>query len=224
MIAAAGWRESKGLAAVELALVGLIFAADWAHFIPFSKTPFLLLLGWGSLWLRKVGWRGVGLSRYRSWATTLGLGVLGGVLLEAQELFLTQPLLVWITGQQPNLSDFQMLIGNLKLTLMVLALAWTLAAFGEEMVYRGYLMNRVADLGNRTRGAWLVSLVMVNIAFGLAHTYQGLTGVVEAGVDGLILGVFYMRTGRNLAVPIIAHGVQDTVDVLLIFLGKYPGM
>jgi hypothetical protein len=25
------------------------------------------------------------------------------------------------------------------------------------------------------------------------------------------------------SVPIVAHGVQDTIDVLLIFLGKYPG-
>jgi hypothetical protein len=25
-------------------------------------------------------------------------------------------------------------------------------------------------------------------------------------------------------VPIIAHGVQDSIDFVLIFLGKYPGM
>jgi len=29
--------------------------------------------------------------------------------------------------------------------------------------------------------------------------------------------------GRKLAVAIVAHGVQDTIDVLMIFLGKYPG-
>jgi membrane protease YdiL (CAAX protease family) len=30
--------------------------------------------------------------------------------------------------------------------LLFVALSWTLAAFREEMVYRGYLMNRVAGL------------------------------------------------------------------------------
>ena len=30
--------------------------------------------------------------------------------------------------------------------------------------------------------------------------------------------------GRNLAVPIVAHGVTDTADFLLIFLQQYPGM
>jgi membrane protease YdiL (CAAX protease family) len=41
---------------------------------------------------------------------------------------------------------------------------------------------------------------------------------------GLLLGIMYLRTGRNLAVPIVAHGIQDSIDVILIFLGKYPGM
>jgi membrane protease YdiL (CAAX protease family) len=41
---------------------------------------------------------------------------------------------------------------------------------------------------------------------------------------GLLLGVIYLRTGRNLAVPIIAHGIGDTIDFLLVFLGKYPGV
>lgn len=221
---AVGWRGSRWLAGCELAAVALIFAADWGHLIPFSKTPFLLLLGWISLRLRKIGWRDIGLARHRGWAVTLSLGLTGGVLIEAFELFASQPLLVWLTGKQPNLEDFRILTGNLKVTLVVLALAWTLAAFGEEMVYRGYLMNRVADLGRRTRRAWVGSLVLVSIMFALAHTYQGVTGVVEAGLDGALLALLYLGTGRNLSAPIIAHGFTDTVDVLLIYLGRYPGM
>jgi membrane protease YdiL (CAAX protease family) len=92
------------------------------------------------------------------------------------------------------------------------------------MVYRGYLMNRVADLMNRSRGAWVVSLIVVHVGFGLAHGYQGITGIIDEGLAGFLLGVIYLRTGRILAVPIIAHGMGDTIDFLLIFLGKYPGM
>jgi membrane protease YdiL (CAAX protease family) len=36
--------------------------------------------------------------------------------------------------------------------------------------------------------------------------------------------VLYLATGRNLSAPVIAHGIQDTIDFLLLFLGKYPGM
>jgi membrane protease YdiL (CAAX protease family) len=129
----------------------------------------------------------------------------------------------WL-GKQPDLDVCRSLTGHWKLALVYLALAWVLAAFGEEMVYRGYLMNRVADLFNRTRTAWIVSLLVVHFGFGLAHSYQGGTGVIDEGLMGLLLGIMYLRTGRNLAVPIVAHGIQDSIDVILIFLGKYPGM
>jgi membrane protease YdiL (CAAX protease family) len=220
----ADWRQSKWLAIVELIVVILIFIADAKHHIRLSKTPWLLLLGWISLWVRKVGWRGVGMKVYKSWKVTLALGIAAGVALEIIELFITQPILVKWLGKQPDLDIFLALRGNVKWTLLALLGAWTLAAFGEEMVYRGYLMNRVADLFNRTRGAWIVSLIVVHLGFGLAHAYQGITGVIDEGLMGLLLGLIYLRTGRNLAVPIVAHGVSDSIDFLLIFLGKYPGL
>lgn len=218
------WRASKWLVIVELLIVGLIFAADFRHLIFFSKTPYLVLFGWLSLRLRRLRWRDVGLSVFRLWKSTIGMGIAAGLLLEGFQLFVSQPILVKVLGKQPDLEDFRPLIGNLKLTLIFLALTWTLAAFGEEMVYRGYLMNRVADLFNRTRGAWIISLIGVHVAFGIAHAYQGWTGIIDEGLSGLLLGVIYLRVGSNLAVPIVAHGIGDTIDFVLIFLGKYPGM
>jgi len=219
-----GWRTSKWLAAVEFLLVALIFLADARHLTPVSKTPFLLLLGWISLRVRGIRWRDVGLTRFRNWRTTLLFGLAVGLALEAFQLFLSQPFLVHVLGKQPDLETFRTVTGHPLALLVYLALVWTLAAFGEEMVYRGYLMNRVADLMNRTPAAWIVSLIAVHVAFGFAHAYQGITGILDEGLAGLLLGVIYLRSGRNLAVPIIAHGIQDTIDFILIYLGKYPGM
>jgi uncharacterized protein len=219
-----GWRQSKWLILVELLVVILIFVADALHFIPLSKTPFLLAFGWISLRMRKLRWRDVGLSLYRSWPITLVAGVGVGLLLEAFQLFVSQPILVRILRKQPDLELFRVLHGNVKWTLLAIAGAWTLAAFGEEMVYRGYLMNRVADLMKQTRWAWVVSLIVVHVGFGMAHAYQGITGIIDEGLAGFLFGVVYLRNGRNLAVPIIAHGIGDTIDFLLIFAGKYPGM
>ena len=218
------WRESKWLIAIELLVVALIFAADFLHFIPFSKTPFLLVFAWVSLRVRRLRWRDMGLCRYKNWKLTIGYGLATGLAVEAFQLFVSQPILVRVLKKQPDLELFRALTGNVKWTLLAIAGAWTLAAFGEEMVYRGYLMNRVADLMNRTRWAWTVSLFAVHIGFGLAHAYQGITGVIDEGLAGFLFGVIYLRNGRNLAVPIIAHGLGDTIDFVLIFLGKYPGM
>jgi membrane protease YdiL (CAAX protease family) len=226
--AVAGWRSSRWLAVVELAAVVAIFLAARAGLIPYTKTPVLWILGWASLRLRRLGWRSVGLGGpdpgARRWTATLAYGIAGGVALEALELFATQPLLIRLLGRKPDLSGFDAVRGNLGLLALGLALIWTLAAFGEEMVYRGYLMNRIADLGGRTRAAWLVSLVVANAAFGLGHAYQGITGILDEGLMGALLGAMYLGSRRNLAIPILAHGVQDTVDAVLLFLGAYPGL
>jgi CAAX protease family protein len=218
------WRSSPWLALAEFLFIALLFYADYRKLIPVSKTPELLLLGWVSLRLRGLGWRAVGLTRYRTWPVTIAVGIGLGAALEAFQLLVTQPLLARWLGRQPDLDFFRMLTGNLKVTLLFIALSWTLAAFGEELFWRGYLMNRVADLGRRMRGAWAVSLVIVSSVFGLAHGYQGLTGWIEEGLAGFFLGLMYLRTGRNLSVPIVAHGVSDTIDMVLMFFGKMPGM
>jgi membrane protease YdiL (CAAX protease family) len=216
--------RAKAIAIGEILLVALVFVLDAKGLIPFSKTPVLLVLAWISLRARKTAWRDVGLVRYRTWAKTIALGVGVGLSLEAFQLFVSQPLLVAFFDKQPDLEVFRSLEGRLGNTLVYLVLVWALAAFGEEMVYRGYLMNRVADMFDRTKAGWIASLILVHVGFGLAHAYQGITGIVDEGLMGLILGVVYLACGRNLLVPIIAHGIQDSIDLVLIFLGRYPGM
>lgn len=219
-----GRRDSLWLVALEFAIIVALFIADWTHHVYFSKVPFLFLLAWLSLRWRGLRWRDVGLARPPNWQRTIAIGVACGIAMELLELFITQPLLVKLTGKMPDLSDFNSLHGSWKLLLLFLALTWTLAAFGEEMVYRGYLMNRVAGLFRNPKIAWTVSLIVVNIVFGLGHIDQGLTGQVENMIDGLLLGVIFLATGCNLWAAIIAHGVTDTLDILLLYFGKYPGV
>lgn len=218
------WRESRLLVAIEFAIVAGLFVADVYHHIFFSKTPYLFLLGWASLRLRGMRWKDVGFARPRRWRSAFTVGIVAGLCMEALELFVTQPLLARWLGKMPDLSDFANVVGNLKLTLIYLLLVWTLGALGEEIVYRGYLMNRVAGVFRDTRAAWIVSLVVVSVVFGCAHLDQGSTGMIENVWNGLLLGALYVACGRNLAVPVIAHALTDTLDFLLIYLGKYPGM
>jgi hypothetical protein len=208
----------------EFVLIGVIYIARQHHILKVSATPYLFLLGWISLRLRGIKWKEIGFSRYQTWATTLLLGVASGVGLELFDLFGKQRLLTRLLGKPPDLTDFAAVRGHLKFALLLIALIWVLAAFAEELVYRGYLMNRVAELGRGTRAAWVASLLVVSAIFGLTHYHQGLTGIIEEGSDGVILGLMYLACRRNLAVPIVAHGVCDTIDIVLLFLGKYPSV
>ena len=219
--------RGKFLFVIEVLVIATVFHLDWIGILPVSKTPYLFLLGWVSLRLRGLRWKDVGLKRPEpNWSFTkiLFVGVLVGIGMEALELFATQPLLTKLLNKGPNLHELQSLVGSWKILVLALVLTWTLAAFGEEMVWRGYLMNRFADLFGRSPSGWIASAILISLLFGFAHFPQGPTGIIENVIDGAILAGVYFATGRNLWAPIIAHGIQDTVDVLLIYLGMYPGL
>jgi uncharacterized protein len=209
---------------VEIALVAAIFWADEAGYVPLSKTPFLFLVAWGSLRLRGLRWRDVGLALPARWRRLALIGVGWGIGMWLLEFFVTMPTLQRVLGYWPDLTAFDDLVGNATLLAIYLALNWILAAFGEEMVWRGWALPRVAAFcGSGTR-AWILALVVVNVAFGFAHLYQGPSGVIQATVGGVLLGVLYLATGRNLVAPILAHGIGNSIDFTVMYLGRYPGV
>ncbi len=217
-------RLRPGLLPIEIALIAAIFWADEAGYVPLSKTPFLFLIAWGSLRLRGLRWRDVGLRIPDRWRRVAAIGMAWGVGMWMLEFFVTMPVLHRALGYWPDLTDFSGIVGNAKLLAVFLALNWILAAFGEEMVWRGYALPRAAQFcGGGTR-AWVLALVVVNVAFGLAHLYQGPSGVIQATVGGVLLGVLYVATGRNLVAPILAHGIGNSIDFIVMYLGLYPGV
>jgi uncharacterized protein len=215
---------SRLLAVIEIFLALLIPVGGLVGIIPFSSTPFLLLFGWVMLWLRGIGWRDLGLRRPASWRWTLLMGVAIGIAYQYLSLYVVEPLLARLTGNLPDVSQFAPLIGNKFFLFISIVISWTLAAFGEELAFRGYLMNRIADLVGSSPKGWAISVTLVSALFGLVHLYQGASGMIAITLTGLLLGGLYLATGRNLWLPIIVHGVNDTLGFLLIFLGKYPGL
>lgn len=212
-------RNNKWVIGAEVIVALIVIVAYLADFLPFSETPFLFLLGWISLRLRGVGWPSVGFKRPASWRRTISLGIAIGVAYQFFTSYVTEPLVTLLTKKETDLSQFAPLRGNVFFLLFFLLLVWTLAAFGEELNYRGYLMNRVAELAGGGRWAWLVSLIVVSVLFGVGHLYQGIAGIVVNTLAGLLYGTLYL-CGRNLWLSIIVHGVYDTVGLLLIFSGR----
>lgn len=215
-----GWQETKWLAAAEVFVACLIFlAASVFNYLPVNETPYIFLFAWLMFRLRGYKWSFVGFKKPESWRRTILLAIAAGVLLQLASEFIIEPVLTYVTAHPQDLSDFSPLVGNLPLTLLMLLVVWILAAFGEELIYRGFLMNRLADIGNRTRFAWVASLVLVSVLFGLGHAYQGTAGILGSTLSGLFMGSLYLYSRRNLWLPILAHGVSDTVGLIIIYLG-----
>ena len=79
----------------------------------------------------------------------------------------------------------------------------------EEILYRGFVTQYFsgflgATISLGTVGAWLTA----SLFFGLAHAYQGVTGIVRSGLGGLLLGSIAILSG-GLLIPIMLHFVFD---------------
>jgi membrane protease YdiL (CAAX protease family) len=71
-------------------------------------------------------------------------------------------------------------------------------------------------LGQRL--AWGMAALLSSVAFGLAHAYQGLAGVILTGFMGLGFATTYFAARRSLGAAILTHGLYDTVAFLVVFL------
>jgi membrane protease YdiL (CAAX protease family) len=184
-----------------------------------NEVFFLFALFWVSFKVRDGGWKIAGLTRPSSWRRTWVLALVAAVVLQVGSEFLIEPLAqqIWRQPEQvPSLLSSGM---TTKKALLTLAIIWTFAAFGEELGYRGYLLTRAADLGNRSSVAYVVATMCVAILFGFGHYYKGPAGVVDSTYSGLVLGSLYLLSGRNLWAPILAHGLSDTFAVLAVYSG-----
>jgi hypothetical protein len=213
------WRDGAGFAMLEVALFVALFIAAGFIDLPVSNTPWFFLLGSLMLLVRGKFWGEVGLRWPRQGLAAIALAALAGVALSVNELLVLEPAVRSFTGSSPDLSFFSELRGNLKATLFWIGLSWVLAAFGEETVWRGYALNRFAAMFGSTRTGWIIAAIVVNVGFGLIHQYQDVTGIIVTGIGGLTYTALYFLAGRNLVVPIVAHGMQNTCDFLFLYHG-----
>jgi CAAX protease family protein len=130
---------------------------------------------------------------------------------------ITEPLVQVFSNQATDLSNFDGMRGNPLNLLIMLIIIWSIAAFGEEFFFRGYLMKRVAVILGNTKTSWFIGMLFSSFIFGVVHAYQGEGGMISTGVVGIILALAFYKNQQNLFVAILTHGILDTVGILLIY-------
>ena len=209
---------------IDIAVFFAIVYADSIGLVPISQTVFLIPFIWLVLRIRSERWATIGFNLPGTMLKYIGLGVVAGVLMELFAIYLTTP---WISGGfgvEPDYSELSEVQGNVQLLVLYLVLSWVLAAFGEEICFRGFLMKRIAQLFGESQWAWVLSLVLASVLFGWGHTEQGISGWIQEGISGFLLGVLFLVARKNLVLPIVAHGVSNSLAFTLIYLGNYPGL
>ncbi|MEM7052492.1 MAG: CPBP family intramembrane glutamic endopeptidase [Acidobacteriota bacterium] len=188
-----------------VALAGIVLSLTIALLAPRLRGETLRVLGFR----RPASWRRAG----------LGAAAAAGVMLLVEwtaQLWILPRLL----GVPPaDTSRFDSLRGDPWALIGSLVIMWLTAALAEEVIYRGFLMGRLARLFRGTGRAWIAALLLSSLFFGLLHLYQGIGGVLMTACAGLMLGGVYLLSGRNLWVVILAHGLTNTVSYLMVALG-----
>ena len=86
------------------------------------------------------------------------------------------------------------------------------AGFTEEILFRGYAIERMTEL---TGSRWIGALLPVFV-FGAAHaSFWGLAHAIVAGLTGLWLSLLYLWR-RNLWTNITAHALLDGLVFLVV--------
>ncbi|MGE5207838.1 MAG: CPBP family intramembrane glutamic endopeptidase [Alphaproteobacteria bacterium] len=183
------------------------------HIVP-NEVIVLSIIGLISIQLRDGRLAAMGFKLPGSWGRIVLIAVAAAALRIIIGQFLLEPLTdrFWPAPVAP--AHANEITGNLKVALLALLLVWTFAAFGEEIVYRGYLLKRAADIGGRSVTAYWIGIVLVSVLFGYGHYYKGPSGVIDSGFAGLVLGAAFMLANRNLWACILAHGFIDTFGII----------
>jgi membrane protease YdiL (CAAX protease family) len=211
--------------------IGLPFAGEnplarqgvvWVAYI------FMLLVVWLGLRFREEGWDHLGLGMRRLDGRALWRGLWQSLVLLVAVLVAyvaAAILMANITGipEQADLSGYNYLSGNLPLLLLALVGVWIVSSLGEEIIYRGFLITRVAEVGGGGKTAWRVAVVSSSILFGLVHYEWGPMGMVQTGFMGLALGIAFLLLRRRLWVLVVTHFYMDTILLVQLYFAPQVG-
>jgi CAAX protease family protein len=174
--------------------ISALFVLLWVHW---SRTP----------------WSEIGYRRPVSWvaSTLAGIGI--GIAFKLMMKAVVMPLL----GADPINQAYHYLVGNRAALPGMLFAVIVGAGFGEETVFRGFLFARLHRLLGRGLAATAAIVLLTSALFSAAHyPGQGLAGMEQAAVTGLVIGSIFAVTGR-IWMLMVMHVAFDLTAVAIIY-------
>jgi len=133
--------------------------------------------------------------------------------------FVLLPVTTFLTGQAIGFSEFKIFEGNLSACAFMFVFIWVSAAFGEEIVWKGFFMRHFKRFFGDGKLVLVINIILFGALFGYVHAYQGITGQIVAAITGMILGFIFYKRKYNLWFNIAVHGFFDTIAVVCMYYG-----
>ena len=136
------------------------------HGVVFVVNVLMLVMVWLGLRARGQGCEHFGLSFRLASRRTVIRAVLQSfvVFLAALATVVVGAVVMAIVFGRPEGADmrgYDYLRGNLPMLILVLAAVYINASFGEEVIYRAFLIHRIAELGSGSKRAWWLGSKLV---------------------------------------------------------------
>jgi membrane protease YdiL (CAAX protease family) len=178
----------------------------------------ILVLAWA--WRSHTPWREIGYVRPKNWIGSLAIGIAFGGAFKVLMKAIVMPLL----GADPINQSYHYLVGNRAALPGMLFAMIVGAGFGEETVFRGYLFERLGKLFGTGTVAKVSIVLLTSALFALAHySNQGLAGVEQATITGLVFGTIFAVTGR-IWMLMCAHAAFDLTALAIIYWNVEAGV
>lgn len=194
------WRSARPEQVQGIPRTALYFSAVVSQWILAAFGALVVLFAWpGGLTVGLAPVSGFGFLNWTLLLVVVSVAGLGGVLLlEQRGWWPEEPEMVRVLMPQTRRERWWAFLG----------LAPT-AGLCEEFLYRGFLLAEASAWFHSA--AWGVAVS--SVAFGLAHSYQGLNGMVRAGLLGALLAWPVVQMG-SLYPSMTAHFLIDVVALL----------
>ena len=169
--------------------------------------------------VRNISWKDLGLRKPESFKKTIfvTIGILIAIVLSIMAFEMIKDYLPFSLEQKNYSENSASKFGNLKgnwLLFFTIMPAVLLESMLEELLDRGFLINWFEKLFSKTTIATILAVILQALIFGFRHSYDLSDRSIRVGLIGLIMGIAYVKFGRNLWPLIIAHCILNTMSMV----------
>lgn len=169
--------------------------------------------------VRGISWKDLGLRKPKDVKKTVlvSIGILIATFLSLMFFHMIKDLLPFLnepeTSSAGTTSKFGDLKGNWLLFFTIMPMVLIESAL-EELLDRGFLMNWFEKLFSKTSLGTILAVILQAAIFGFRHSNDLSERSITVGLIGLVMGIGYVKFGRNLWPLIMAHCLLNTSSMI----------
>lgn len=205
---------------LETLIIGVIVI--FPHYSPIPLMGFsipILLMVWLYLKYTNSSFAEIGFSFKGFKWHALAVGSLVAILTLAFMQLIFHPALdYFIDFPATDFKLYDQLRESMGQLIFLIILSWIVGGFYEEIVFHGFIFNRVEKHLPSKYGTLLAFIISASL-FGVYHVQLGPDGLINAFLVGAVYLGLFLYFKRNLWYPIICHGMHNSLVMILIYLG-----